>query len=804
MSSRIPSGRLVAAAALVAALTLSWAGAAFAGPAGAVPEPTLDLVTLQSRLDASPTGTLAGYFKTVVRGSTIVTIPVNVLAVTGDTADSLILFEATGERIATYGGIVAGMSGSPIYVEDDGVDKVIGALSYGDSFTLGGTGLATPIESMLQLRTDYTPRVQVLSEPVLAAGRLVDRVVIASDPSALKSVASPTALVGRPLASVFIGGLDSGSRSYSSIKRSLEDSGLTVMQLDVPLSSGTSTFTTELVPGASVAALATRGDMWIGGVGTVTWADGDTVLAFGHPAFYTGDAALYMCNAWISGVWPSSYLPSKIGYPTAVRGTITQDRTAGIMGTAGDLPTESRFTARAIVSDSGHEGSGTVYVSSQLLERADDYGSMYGVPSAASYIALSRLPEFDQETASGSASTTTTIVVSDGTQEYTVRMVGMVDDSYDLGSAVGWDAERAVFALLDVINDGVATPPHIISANVEASVSTSRSNARVVGVSLEDPLHEGDNRVKVSLLAYGIAATQTVDTTITVPEGTPLAGTITASNAWASDDDWDEEPGEPEEPVGRDTTADIVDALNAELPANCLVVSFAPEDPESLDASDPLKAIESTETLPWVVNGTADAEVSQLTAECMPETVSYGGSAFVTGFITGPTKAVMVQVYGTRAGSSVETLIAEQPADKSDGELTYDIYLPALTANTALRVHIDGGTGYTPADAFTYVDVRAKVRLTASDLNIRFGRRVTFTARISPRTARGSVRFQYYDAGQRRWRTVATKSLRPGATYSTASAQWMPRWGKRKWRAVYGGDMRNVGSTSPSLTTWAH
>lgn len=800
MSSRITSGRLVAAVALVAALTLSWAGAAFAGPAGAVPEPTLGLAALRSKLDASPTGTLVGYFKTVVRGSTIVTIPVDVLAVAGDTSDSLILFEAKGEKIALYGGIVAGMSGSPIYVEDEGVDKVIGALSYGESFTLGGTGLATPIESMLRLTTDYAPRVQFLSAPVLASGRLVDRVVISSDPSLLKGVASPTAFVGRALASVFIGGLEPGSRVYADVKKGLEDSGVSVMQLDVPLSSGISTFTTELVPGASVAALGIRGDVWMGGIGTVTWADGDTVLAFGHPAFYTGDAALYMCNAWISGVWPSSYVPSKVGYPTAVRGTITQDRTAGIMGVTDSLPTESLFTAQAVMADNGREASSTVYVSSQLLERADDYGTMYGVPSAAAYVAINRLPEFDQEVASGSACTTTTVLVSDGVQEYTVRMVGMVDDSYDLGSAVGYDVERAVFALLDVIDDGVEAPPHIVSANVEASVSTSRSNARIVGVALADPLHEGENRVTVSMLAHGIAATRTIDTTITVPEGTPLVGTISASNAWP-EMDMDEEPTAP---AGRPTTAEIVDELNAELPANCLVVSFAPLDPEASEDSDPIEAIESTTTLPWVVNGKSTTAITQITAEAMPGTVSYGGSTAVSGFITGPTKAATVQVYGTRAGSSVETLLAEQPADKIDGELTYEIYLPTLTANTEVRVHVDGGVGYTPADAFTYVDVRAKVRLSASALNIRFGRRVTFTARVSPRTARGSVRFQYYDAGQRRWRTVATKSLRPGAAYSTATAQWMPRWGKRKWRAVFGGDMRNVGSTSPSLTTWAH
>ena len=39
------------------------------------------------------------------------------------------------------------MSGSPIFV-DDGGDKLVGALSYGNWFTLDGYGLATPIDAM--------------------------------------------------------------------------------------------------------------------------------------------------------------------------------------------------------------------------------------------------------------------------------------------------------------------------------------------------------------------------------------------------------------------------------------------------------------------------------------------------------------------------------------------------------------------------------------------------------------------------------------------------------------------------------
>ena len=44
------------------------------------------------------------------------------------------------------------MSGSPVYVDDGGVDKLIGALSYGSDFTIGGMFLATPVEYMTRDR----------------------------------------------------------------------------------------------------------------------------------------------------------------------------------------------------------------------------------------------------------------------------------------------------------------------------------------------------------------------------------------------------------------------------------------------------------------------------------------------------------------------------------------------------------------------------------------------------------------------------------------------------------------------------
>jgi len=144
-------------AALLCALALALAAAT---PATAAPdEPTLTVAELQALLDASPGGTVDGYFKTVLKGSEIVRIPVTVQATVPYSIPegSLVLFQARGPAIEAIGGIAHGMSGSPLYVDDGGVDALVGAVAYGDIFTKGYLGLATPVEYMAAMEDTFLP-----------------------------------------------------------------------------------------------------------------------------------------------------------------------------------------------------------------------------------------------------------------------------------------------------------------------------------------------------------------------------------------------------------------------------------------------------------------------------------------------------------------------------------------------------------------------------------------------------------------------------------------------------------------------
>ena len=93
----------------------------------------------------------------------------------------------------------------------------------------------------------------------------------------------------------------------------------------------------RLVPGASVAAILVKGDLSAAVVGTVTYVEGDNVLAFGHPFLQTGTADLPMASAYVYAILTSQSNSVKMASPREIVGRIHQDRMAGIAGYFGRI-----------------------------------------------------------------------------------------------------------------------------------------------------------------------------------------------------------------------------------------------------------------------------------------------------------------------------------------------------------------------------------------------------------------------------------------------------------------------------------
>lgn len=808
-------GARTRAAAIVAAIVFSlvFTSSAFAAPT----EPTLSVTELRGILDAAPGGEVPAYFRTVVKGATITTITAYVTAVTGaETADtSMIMFRSEDPLIGVYGGIVSGMSGSPLFINDGGTDKLIGAVSYGDWFSLGGQGLATPVELMSRLEDKYAT-VQHLDHPLITPSGVIDRVIVAPNPAAYAGAAKTGAFVAKPLTTVYASGVNPQSRVFAGFKKKLADHGLTLGTQNPFGSSpsvGDDTFQTDLVGGASVAAMLSRGDLWVGGVGTVTYGTTDTVLAFGHPANWDGPTSQYMTNAWVDGVWNSQETPYKIARPTAVRGEITQDRLSGIKGTINQFPAETTITAHVTDTDSGESTTTAVYVPSKLLNTNDWYGAL--VPMGL-YPAAGRL--MDTWYVGGSAYTTTTVVVGDGTTTHTIVMQNVIDDRYDIASAMVGDSWTAIGALQETLQNGL-DELNIMSVDFEARVSTKRKGAQIVGVDVPAGIKTGLNTAVVSVLAYGRTATQTVEVPFTIPAGVSTRGVLTASASDSMSDSYfdamfyDYMYGG----TNRDTVADVAKDLNASQPANVIEFSYQPSGGISYDdeedyyyyeyptySSTPYpelpKAIETSVATTWAVTGEAEAGTPVIQLRKVRPTVGFNGGTTVIGSVIGPEVLGKVSVYGRRAGTVGESFLGYARVYYYNGRPMFSFSTYRLRTNTTLRFHLDADDEWTSANGFTTIWVKAKVGITSSAKRVSAGKRVTLSSVVVPRsTLGGTVTFQRWVPSAKRWRSIGSAQLLSTKSGARASISWKPHKGSYKVRANYGGGSTNRAATSSSL-----
>ncbi|HEY8769879.1 MAG TPA: hypothetical protein VIM03_05010, partial [Thermoleophilaceae bacterium] len=136
----------------------------------------------------------------------------------------------------------------------------------------------------------------------------------------------------------------------------------------------------ELRPGASVNAALASGDLGLGAVGTVTYRDGDTVFAFGHPLDAAGPRSLFLQDAYVFGVIANPLTIPDLGigsYKLAAAsghtlGTLTNDALSAVVGKLGSPPPSIALHAAAHERGGGRQA----FVDTDLAdERGLDLGA---------------------------------------------------------------------------------------------------------------------------------------------------------------------------------------------------------------------------------------------------------------------------------------------------------------------------------------------------------------------------------------------------------------------------------------------
>src|SRR6202034_233996 len=275
---------------------------------------------------------MRGYALTVFEGVKPESMDVEVLGVLHNTngpKGDIILIRLHGKKVE-YTGVVAGMSGSPVYLDG----KLAGALAFRiGEFSKEPIAGVTPIADMLEINAlDRSPAEETAAvKPAISviAGKTASPGEIPTMPNSAQDPAGSFANYLKPIETplVFNGFSEQAIHLFAG---QLGSAGI------VPV-MGAGSVSDDKQPepveaGSAISAILVRGDMDIEATCTVTYVDPQRLLACGHPLLQFGSVDLPMNKAEVLATLPSPMNAFKIVNTTEPVGTFVQDRHTGIMG----------------------------------------------------------------------------------------------------------------------------------------------------------------------------------------------------------------------------------------------------------------------------------------------------------------------------------------------------------------------------------------------------------------------------------------------------------------------------------------
>ena len=295
---------------------------------------------------------MIGVGRTVFQGDKVEEFRVHILGVLKNVVGprrTLVLARLEGGPLATTG-VIAGMSGSPVYVDG----RLLGAVSYAlgqfskepiagitpigemtDATALGPSAPGTrPIaltwpptpQELLNIWSRDLGRTRPFAEDPSQALLTADSSVSPGIAAMLRPIAVPLVMSGfspdvvTPLASTF------NDRGYVPLSASSEQA---------PTNR---TSNRGLQPGDAMGVALLTGDFNLGATGTVTYLDGDRVYGFGHPMFNLGPTQFPLTKVNVHVILPSLMASSKLASFGEIIGTVQQDRATAVAGRLGSGP----------------------------------------------------------------------------------------------------------------------------------------------------------------------------------------------------------------------------------------------------------------------------------------------------------------------------------------------------------------------------------------------------------------------------------------------------------------------------------
>jgi hypothetical protein len=275
---------------------------------------------------------MKGVLYTIYSGDLVEKVDVEILGILHNALgpkQDIIVVQLLGDK-AEHSGVVAGMSGSPLYIEG----KLVGALSLKIGiFTKEAVGGVTPIENMLDV--EKAAAMPVASRQIPSAG-------LATSTMALHIPLPDFAQTGNGTSGQFLIPIETPlisaglfPETFAQFGREFSSYGMSVIP------GGTAPPSPEdarIQPGDMVGIQLVGGDLSLDAGCTVTTVVGNDILACGHPIFAFGSVSIPIVRAHVVTTLASSLASTKIMTTSGTIGTLTQDRLTAVMGKIGGGP----------------------------------------------------------------------------------------------------------------------------------------------------------------------------------------------------------------------------------------------------------------------------------------------------------------------------------------------------------------------------------------------------------------------------------------------------------------------------------
>ena len=278
--------------------------------------------------------------------------------------------------------------------------------------------------------------------------------------------------------------------------------------------------------GQIVGTELVRGDVTFFGYGTITYVDGNELLAYGHPGFGEGNINLPMSGGYVHFIFPSRSRSFKVASPTQPIGTLVQDREPAVAGLIGTHPSYIPVNVNVQTTD------GKQHNKSYEVARHRSFAPIYtGV--AASYIVDALEFYRNDHTLNLDA----TITLKENPDLKTRELV--YKNTYSSSSSPSFGIMQTLMLPLLQLGSNPYTTIQVENVTLDLKIGDKRRTARIQSLRMDKLRYRPGDTVEVEIILQPyLEAPITQTGTITIPKDAPeglvtlLAGNANFHESW--------------------------------------------------------------------------------------------------------------------------------------------------------------------------------------------------------------------------------------------------------------------------------